>query len=282
MTRAIASGVIGLLTVPVVAITGLAPLPFGSTHLPPGILVVVALADIAAWTARGSSAGWLRYGLGLAFGTLGALSAFAAFASSMTVESWLISADVFRVQLAKTVVAITTAGGIGYVAGALSTRGLPRAVPGARGPLVAIALPVVAMAAVALGYPLIVPERALLPADAPTVTLTVRADGRLTIEPAEFRAGPAIWKINNELDRPLSVIMVAVLTDGDLERLRSGDAQGFAFDVFVAAQPGSGFRSRFDTEPARYAIFFQEGGEGQAEHFGPIPPARLVIVDVRP
>lgn len=280
-TPRIMPGIIGLLTVPVLA--GVVPLPLGSISLPPGLLVVVALAGNAAWIARGSSAGWLGYGLGLATGTLGALFVIASFASSMTVENWLVSADVFRVNLALTVVLITTAAAIGYVAGALITRRL-RPDPGARPAFLAITLPVVAMAAVALGYPLIVPERALLSADAPTVTLTVRADGRLTIEPTQFRAGPAIWKIKSEYARPLLLVMVAVQTDADVERLQSGDTQGFGFMVFAEARPGPGSRSRFDTEPARYAIYLQEGGEGQTDTgvLAPIPPERLVIVDVRP
>lgn len=276
-------GIIGLLTVPLLAVAGVVPLPLGSISVPPGIILVVALAGIAAWIARGSSAGWLGFGLGLAIGTLAGLFVIATFASSMTVANWLISADVFRVNLALTVVLITAAAAIGYGAGALVTRRLARPHPGARPALVAIALPVVAMAAIALGYPVIVPERALLGADAPTIALTVRADGRLTIEPTEFRAGPAIWEITSEFERPLSLVMVAVQTDADVERLRSGDAQGFTFGYFAEAPPGPESRSRFDTEPARYAIYFEEGGEGQADSgvLTPIPSERLVIVEVR-
>jgi hypothetical protein len=245
---------------------------------------VVALAGIAAWIARGSSAGWLGYGLGLATGTLAALVVFASFASSMTVQSWLVVADVFRVNLALTVTLITAAAAIGYVGGTLVTRRLTRPAFGARPALLATALPAVAMAAVALGYPLIVPERALLSADAPTVTLTVSADGRLNIDPTEFRAGPATWMIHSEFDRPLSVVMVAVQTDADVERLRAGDAEGFTFGYFAEAQPGTGSRSRFDTEPARYAIYVVEGGEGETDIgvLAPIPHGRLVVVDVRP
>ena len=160
-------GIIGLLTVPVLAVAGVLPLPLGSISLPPGLLVLVGLAGIAAWIAKGSSAGWLGYGLGLAAGTLGALFVVASFASSMTVENWLVSADVFRVNLALTVILVTVAAAIGYAAGALITRRL-QPDPAARPALLAITLPLVAMAAVALGYPLIVPERALLTADAPT------------------------------------------------------------------------------------------------------------------
>jgi hypothetical protein len=112
----------------------------------------------------------------------------------------------------------------------------------------------------------------------------VSADGRLTIEPTEFRAGPAIWRIHNEFDRPLAVVMVAVETDADVERLKAGDAQGFTFGYFAEAQPGPGSRSRVDTEPARYAIYVVEGGEGQTDTgaLAPIPSDRLMVVDVRP
>lgn len=282
-TPRIMPGIIGLLTVPVLAVASVLPLPLGSISLSPGLLVLVGLAGIAAWIAKGSSAGWLGYGLGLAAGTLGALFVVASFASSMTLENWLVSADVFRVNLALTVILLTAAAAIGYAAGALITRRL-RPDPGARPALLAITLPVVAMAAVALGYPLIVPERALLSADVPTVALTVSADGRLTIEPTEFRAGPAIWEIKSAFDRPLLLVMVAVQTDADVERLQTGDTQGFGFGSFAEARPGPGSRIRIDTEPARYVIYLQEGGEGQTdpEVLAPIPPERLVIVDIRP
>lgn len=283
-TPRILPGIIGLLTVPVLGVAGVMPLPLGSIGLPPGLLLVVALAGIAAWIARGGAVGWLAYGLGLASGTLGGLLVIAAFASSMTVDNWLVSADVFRVNLAMTVVLITAAAAIGYGAGALITRRLARPDPGARPALLAIALPVVAMAAVAVGYPMIVPERALLSADAPTVRLTVDADGRLTIEPTEFRAGSAIWEITSAFDRPLSLVMVAVQTDADVERLKTGDTQGFTFGYFADAQPGQGSRSRFDTATDRYAIYLEEGGEGRTDTgvLAPIPSERLVIVDVRP
>ncbi len=267
------------------------PIPLPSFSLPPGLLLVVALAGIAAWTARGSSTGWLGYGLGLAIGTLGALFAIASFTSSMSiiVENWLVTADMFRINLALTVVLITAAAAIGYVAGALITRRLARPDPGARSSFLAIALPVVAMAAVGLGYPLIVPERALLGADTPNVTLTVDSGGRVTIEPMEFRAGQAIWEITSAFDRPLYFVMVAVQTDADLQGLISGDQQGFTFVQFADAQPGQTSRSLFNVEPARYAIYAEDGGEGAegggkypGESPDPIPPERLVIVDVRP
>lgn len=281
-TSRIVPGIIGLLTIPVLGVAGFVSLPMGWIGLPPGLLAVVAVAAVAAWIAGGSSAGWLAYGLGLAGGTLGGLFVIAAFASSMTVENWLVSAEVFRVNLALTVVLITSAAAIGYVAGALMIRRMARPHARARSARLAIALPVVAMAAVALGYPMFVPERALLTADAPTITLAVSADGRLTIEPTEFRAGPAIWEIESTFDRPLTLVMVAVQTDADLERLKTGDVQGFEFGYFAEALPGAGSRTRFDTEAARYAIYFEEGGEGQAQPGDPIPPERLVIVDVRP
>jgi hypothetical protein len=131
-TPRVTPGIIGLLTVPVLAVAGLVPLPLGSISLPPGLLLVVALAGIAAWIARGSSAGWLGYGLGLATGTLAALVVFASFASAMTVENWLLSADTFRVNLALTVVLITAAATVGYLAGALITRRFARIAPASR------------------------------------------------------------------------------------------------------------------------------------------------------
>jgi hypothetical protein len=278
----IVPGIIGLLTIPVLGVAGIVPLPMGWISLPSGLLAVVAVAAVAAWIDGASSDGWLAYGLGLASGTLGGLFVIAAFASSLTMDNWLISAEEFRRNLALTVVLITAAAAIGYVAGARMTRRFARPHPRTRPGLLATALPVVAMGAVALGYPMIVPERALLKADAPTVTLAVSASGRLTIEPTEFRAGPAIWEIESTFDGPLTLVMVAIRTDADLERLKTGDPQGFEFRYFAEALPGPGSRTRFDTETAHYAIYFEEGGEGQAQPAGPIPPERLVIVDVRP
>lgn len=278
----IAPGMIGLLTVPVVFIAGVMPLPLSAISLPPGLLVVITLAGAAAWIAKGGSTGWVGYGLGLAVGMLGGLFVLASFAASMTLENWLVSAPVFRVNLALTVILITAAAAIGYAAGALVTRRFARPNPGARPARLAVTIPVVAMMAVALGYPLIVPGRALLGADAPTVTLTISSDGRLGIEPIEFRAGPAIWEIKSQFDRPISLVMVAVQTDADVARLKAGDQQGFTFGRFADAQPGQQSRNRFDSESARYAIYFVDGGEGEAQPPGPIPPERLVTVDVLP
>ncbi len=110
----------------------------------------------------------------------------------------------YRLNLALTVVLITASRSHWLRAGALMARRLARPYAG-RGPvLLAIALPVVAMVAVALGYPMIVPERAK--ADAPTVTLAASAYGRLTIEPTEFRAGSAIWEIESTFHRRLTLV----------------------------------------------------------------------------
>jgi hypothetical protein len=285
-------GVIGLLTVPVLAAQQVLPIPLPSLSLPPGLLLVIAPAGIAAWIASGSSAGWLGFGLGLAAGTLGTLVAIASFTGSMSmiVENWLVSRDAFRVNLVFTIVLITAAGCIGYATGALVTRRLARPISDGRPSLTAMCLPVVLMMGVAVGYPFILPERALLAADAPTVMVTVSADGRLTIQPAQFRAGQAIWEITSEFDRPLSLLMVPVQDDADVERLKTGDQQGFEFHGLAEALPGPGTRLKLETEPARYAIYAVVGGEGgEGGEIDPdnpdpipIPPERLVIVDVQP
>ncbi len=285
-------GIIGLLTVPVLAAQQVLPIPLPSFGLPPGLLLVIAPAGIAAWIASGSSAGWLGFGLGLAAGTLGTLVAIASFTGSMSmiVENWLVSRDAFRMNLALTVVLITAAACIGYATGALVTRRLARPKAAARPAVMAISLPVISMVGVALGYPLIVPERALLAADAATVMVAVSADGRLTIQPAQFPAGQAIWEITSEFDRPLSLVMVPVRDDADVERLKGGDQQGFEFHVLAEALPGPGSRLKLETQPARYAIYAVDGGEaGDGGAIDPdtpdpipIPPERLVIVDVQP
>jgi hypothetical protein len=275
-------GVIGLLTVPVLAITGVLPIPPASLGLSPGLVVVVALAAIAAWIARGDDRGWLGYGLGLALGTLAGILVSGLFAASITVEGWLVGADEFRVNLAFTIILITAAAAIGYLAGAILARRLAHAAGAARPSVWLIALPFLAMAAVGLGSPVLLPERALLPAGASTVTLVISAEGRLAIEPVEFRAGPATWTITNRLDRRLCLVMVPVASDADVEDVRSGAVQGATFGCFAMAQPGSAARARFDTAAARYVIFFEiEGGDGGAAPGGLVPPERLVVVTVR-
>jgi hypothetical protein len=281
-------GVIGLLTVPVLAAQQVLPIPLPSLSLPPGLLLVIAPAGIAAWIAGGSSAGWLGFGLGLAAGTLGTLVAIASFTGSMSmiVENWLVSRDAFRVNLVFTIVLITAAACIGYATGTLVTRRLARPTTAARLAPTAMGLPIILMVGVALGYPNIVPERALLAAGAPTVMVAVSADGRLTIQPARFRSGQAIWEIKSEFDRPLSLVMVPVVENADVERLKTGDQQGFEFHVLAEAVPGPETRLKLETEPARYAIYAEggEGGEIDPDNPDPIPipPERLVIVDVQP
>jgi hypothetical protein len=285
-------GLIGLLTVPVAAAQRLVPIPLPSVTVPPGLLLVLTLAGIAALIARGSSYGWLGYGLGLAVGTASTLFAIASFTGSMSiiVENWLVSREVFRVHLALTVVLITTAAATGYATGALVRRRGARREADAPPALLAVALPVVAMVAVALGYPVIVPERALLADDAPTISIMVGADGRLTIDPTEFRAGQAIWEISSEFDRPLALSIVAIATGADLERLKAGAQQGFTFHELALALPGPGSHLKLETDPARYAIYAVEGGEGRDGVIDPddppsplpIPPERLVVVDVLP
>jgi hypothetical protein len=278
----IAPGIIGLLTIPGLAIAGVLPIPVASLSVPPGLGAVVALAAAAAWIGKGSTTGWLGYGLGLALGTLGGIVVIGLVATATTVEGWLVSAEVFRVNLAFTVVLIIAAAGIGYLVGALINRRSAGTDAGDRSALWRIALPVLAMVMVGLGSPAIVPERALLPADASTITVTVSADGRLTIEPSQFRAGPAIWQIASELDRLVQLVMVPVGTDADVEEVRSGAVQGATFGYFATVQSRSTSRARFDTAPARYVIFFEdEGGIGGAEP-RPILPERLVIVVARP
>jgi hypothetical protein len=289
----ILTGITGLLTVPVLAAQQLLPIPLPWLSVPSSIFLVVALAGIAALIARGRATGWLGYGIGLAAGTLGTLVAIASFTGSMSaiVENWLVSRDVFAINLAFTIALITAAAAIGYATGALVTQRMAGPTPGARRTLLVISLPVVAMAGIALGYPLIVPEPALLAADAPSVTVTVSADGRLEIEPTEFRAGQAIWEIASEFDRPLALVMVAVQDDADLERLIAGDRQGFTFEYAAEAVPGPGSRLKLETPPARYAIYVEEGGEAGEDGVIdprnppdpiPIPPKRLVIVAVQP
>jgi hypothetical protein len=280
-----------LAAVVAVAGTGALPIP-GAVDQPPWVAIAVLAVIGCASAAFGgfSLRGWLVLVGGVLLGMAVSVLVAASLADTYTFTDWFVSRDGWVGALSLSLLEIIAAAGAGYVVGGLT---IARRRAGPARPVTARSVATIAAAAIgsllaapALAFGLsatVVHDDLLAPLNQDMADISVLEDGSLHVSPGVLRAGPNWYMFSNASDRHVSLVLVPVDDDADVERLLAGDQQGFTFNFVTDAAAGQEpTLGRIQLEPGRFAIYSsplaanEEGGVPSSE---PIDPASLVVID---
>lgn len=276
----------------VLAGVGAIPIP-GAVDRPPIVAIAIsaliglASAAFVAFSLRG----WLALVGGLLLGMALSVVVAASLASTYAFADWFVSRAGWVGALSFGVAEVIAAAGVGYLIGGLASAsrraGSTRPLQASRVAAIAAAGIGSVLAAPALVLALsatVVDDDVLAPVNQDIADISVLADGSLRISPGVLRAGSNWYMLSNASARTVSLVMVPVEDEADVDRLLSGDQQGFTFGYFTAAvadqEPTLG---RIELEPGTFAFYVSptpSEAEAGAPISEPIDPSALVVIEI--
>lgn len=265
----VAATVVAFLSVPIMALGGLLPLP-GRWDQPPlgGIATGVLLGVAFGVLLRSHVRGWLALAIGVLAGVTLSVAFQSSLAQAYLIEEWLMTRQEWVIGLIATLLELLAAVAIGYfLVGTFATTRAERGIATSASRLAAVAGPFAVVPLLALVFSAaLVPGHALLPTDRDVLKIKVLADGSLSITPTTLPAGYTLYTISNASDRYLGVTMVQIEDETDVDRLLAGDQRGFAFMGFGEAPAGAvDVLGRLELQPGQYAVYVEPPLSGMDE-----------------